>query len=512
MRLIYYIPAILLGKSLQGCGDSSLQSAPTNANSAEGTAGTTSDNTPSITLMESLVVADSGAAIVKSKKKKPVVQPTPAQLPPRQPPAQMEFPYTRADWNNRGIRGISNQGNMCFMSSALQLLLHAAPLRRLMEESLPLFQTGQFTLAYADLVELFNQQWGSHYVENQPMTIRDNVYASILALASRNMLRSGQQADSGEFLSLILSIINREFAGHVRAAIGSNPIEKIFRIEAQKHAPHAESHNCVASHATFEMDSMVTEIFLTTETMAEILTPQQADRITNGQPVIFSLGYLFDHSFFSRHDFTHFRYCHLCGQPVDQTSGIEISVEHFPEILTISIKREAGSIFDNFVRPEMQIEFNRDGDRAVNGGHVRDGVIYDLTGFIVHVPGHYYAYSRHPDTGIWYEFNDSRVNRIDPSQNPINYARQVSNTARPLIFMYQKQQAPTVVPDYLTRIDSAITAAAVAATSAPSSGQPSGSLSGSPSAQPSGQPSGSPIGSPPGSQSGQPSGARTNSP
>jgi hypothetical protein len=150
----------------------------------------------------------------------------------------------------------------------------------------------------------------------------------------------------------------------------------------------------------------------------------------------------------------------MCHGPVDQNIDLEIDVVRFPEILTIKNVREMTSL-SQFVIPDMILEINKTGTVV---GHIRqdaelklvDGIVYDLIGFTLHVPGHYYSCVKHPDTGDWYIANDGSVTPVPKDLHPISYARSRSPSVRPLIFMYQKRRNDD--PQYMNKIREAVIA------------------------------------------------------
>jgi len=112
--------------------------------------------------------------------------------------------------------------------------------------------------------------------------------------------------------------------------------------------------------------------------------------------------------------------CEKCKKRRKCTKRFQIEI--FPKILVIHLKRFSGTRYRTKLDTKVSFPFELNlSEFAANSGDKRkQSPTYSLYGVSNHMGGthggHYTAYCKHPDTGRWHGYNDSRVNEISSSK------------------------------------------------------------------------------------------------
>ena len=330
----------------------------------------------------------------------------PTSAPPRPPPPPVASPVVRSPnlhfvmdpetFRDRGIVGIPNTVNLCFISSPLQLLLHVPQLRTLIYNlaNHELVIEG-FSPVLGDLVYLFNKVWGDGWPNPAPagtyplVHIQARLYASIVGQRTQFGVIHRQPGNSDVFTSRFLAYI---------------------RDELDRLVPGQGFRNFFTP--TLEAPGRPVESLIIS------LMPDMA-RTGYARLESLILNWFRDQN---RYRFT----------------------EPFPTIITFEFVGEINRSVD----PPLVLTLingrpiDRDDPRAS-----ADAVVlepreqYNLIGYTVHTGNHYKAVVRHPDTGAWFQIDDDRVDPI-PGHDP----RQPIIMAHPAFvitnIMYSKQEIP----------------------------------------------------------------------
>ena len=105
-----------------------------------------------------------------------------------------------------------------------------------------------------------------------------------------------------------------------------------------------------------------------------------------------------------------------------------------PNILILVLNRGKGIQFN--VKLEFYTELNL--TYFVEARQINEIIIYDLIGVVTHMgesgaSGHFIANCKSPINGLWYQYNDDLVSRIQ------DFNSQILNYAMPYIQFYQKR-------------------------------------------------------------------------
>ena len=321
----------------------------------------------------------------------------------------------------RGIRGIRNVGNSCFISAALQLILHAAPLRQYLMTSALNIPRDLTTDLFSDLVNVFNDQWGDAYRPHEEIDISTTLYRSLLSSVPSSVFTRGQIGDSAEILSVILDRIGRINKG----LVPNGPIHRIFNMKISRLV------NDLCPYYSVPTDRHHTDISMPLSSLVSEIAPRLEDlvphfggkRITAETCIDLSL--LLD--VYVLHAQIDSGICKHCHESAD-VSHPQFEPIALPQVLMISITRRE---FMNPIQVTSEMDIY--------------GRKYDLSGFVIYYGVHYIAYFKHPDTSVWYIADDSTVIKItgDPivhsDHNYINSAKLQQLSPDRRIFMYTRR-------------------------------------------------------------------------
>ena len=143
--------------------------------------------------------------------------------------------------------------------------------------------------------------------------------------------------------------------------------------------------------------------------------------------------------------------CPKCNAVEATQATRKIGLQHTPDVLLIQLKRFKQDSEGAFKRKNVLVEFpvtelnlsefcgaptNQSSDPV---SCLNNNQIYDLSAVINHIDSkkHYTTLAKHADTGVWYEYDDSKCTRITTEHIISHVGRR-----RAYILVYQRRRSP----------------------------------------------------------------------
>ncbi|CAL7942582.1 unnamed protein product [Xylocopa violacea] len=336
-----------------------------------------------------------------------------------------------------GLNGLRNIGNTCFMNSVIQCLSNTRPLLEylLNEQYLADINTttssmkGALIKAFSQVIHELWEVGGDHVVNTTALKTQ------IQRFAPRFMGYS--QQDAQEFLRYLLEGLHEDVN---RVTVKPQPIHTDIP------EMYTDSQKAVESWKRYlrSEDSMIVDVFV--GQLRSSLHCTSCDHVSvtldpfwdlslpiPARSGMVKLSQCLEH--FTREevlDGDEKPTCSKCQMRRKCTKSF--SIQKFPKILVIHLKRF--SPMERFrSKLNVMVDFPLTGlDLSAFAAPRVPGCTYNLYGVANHSgtthSGHYTAYCKHPYSGEWHEYNDSRVSVVP--------ARSVSSTEAYVLF-YEQQ-------------------------------------------------------------------------
>jgi ubiquitin C-terminal hydrolase len=273
-----------------------------------------------------------------------------------------------------GICGLTNNGNTCFMNSALQCLSNIPDLRVwAKDQHVPIAKDGtNIVHAYCRLIQAM---WSGKEPHVNPQEIKD------IVSRSAPMFSDHGQKDSHEFMNSLLNALERTEAKPI--------VADLFYIHTQSQV------TCGRCQSIDQTDQTTTFLPLP-------LTSSTSNRHET------SLERLIQ-DFSREEDLTGLYYCHHCSQYTHARQKTTIQ-RSSPRVLIVQLQRFPFDGTDRKV--ETFVRYQLEYDHLLSNNDP-----YRLCAVSVHVgslaSGHYTTFARHETTDRWYQFNDLSVVEIN---------------------------------------------------------------------------------------------------
>lgn len=327
--------------------------------------------------------------------------------------------------SERGLTGLQNIGNTCFLNSVIQCLSNTRPLLEyiLGQDYLKEIRYPSQSLLIKRFAELIQNIWDDHRSLVSTLPLK----SALVLYAPR--FNGYSQHDAQEFLRYLLEGLHQEVNRAEQVQLRSDSIQSRNR--------HSDSLSATETWQKYLKtdNSKVVDIF--GGLLKSILKCTYCGfASTVFEPfwdLSLSIPFENDHTrvqklhlshclnFFTKEeklDGQEKPFCEKCK--TTQTCIKRILIHRFPRVLVIHLKRFSGNgnahKIDNHVDyPLLGLNMG-----AYSSEAQFQNVSYNLYGVINHFGtchfGHYTAYCKHPYSGRWHRFNDRSVSQINPDQ------------------------------------------------------------------------------------------------
>jgi ubiquitin carboxyl-terminal hydrolase 22/27/51 len=334
------------------------------------------------------------------------------------------------------MRGLVNMGSTCFMSSALQVLLHCDPLigyflssGHALKKCSKRSKAGAGSVCLAcEFDTLFNQNYAGQSSPYAPHQLLHAIWRSSKHLAGY------EQQDAHEFLISTLNQLHTDLGGSHFAC--KCPVHLTFTGVLQSDVTCS---SCGTVNASFDP-------FL--DISLDILTSHGSDFVVDPNGSSLTLSECFQLFTFAEKLSPNTYMCSACNHTYQEATK-QLSIRKAPEILTIHLKRFEHSFntvkIDTFLQFPLEfsifdyttegVHLNNELTRisAMSGGlsptiidplynqkKYGASLLYRLIGIINHLgnvdSGHYVSYAVHPnDPAVWFKFDDATVSKVPVS-------------------------------------------------------------------------------------------------
>lgn len=339
-----------------------------------------------------------------------------------------------------GEIGLLNEGNTCYMNSALQCLVHIPEIQHYFLNGTYEQQQRYFFKSRSNILKEFGDQLKLLLVslcdENDKRPIRPVSFRKILSIFKPSFATAEQQ-DAHECLNVILDILSESLKMHVNINISgqiqsSSDDRKVNAFQQYKQFLSKNGYSFVTSHFFGQFDGTITCKRCTKSSYRydpysslEVEIPQTAGSIYDCLD-----NYCYQEVLSGDNSY----HCSTCKQSTDATKLLRIWT--LPTILIIQLKRfgnnslgtkMGGNSMGNFSKNNKYIHFPKQLNMTKYVTHpvavdennkIRGLQMYDLIGIVEHSGtlhgGHYVA--KCLVNGKWLLFNDGAVSAMTENQ------------------------------------------------------------------------------------------------
>ena len=326
----------------------------------------------------------------------------------------------------KGIIGLKNLTNTCFMNSSLQCLSH---IKAFYDEIKKEKILGKLGLAFDELlVKMYSDKLEDKYYT--PSNIL-NVMSSHF-----NQYKERRQQGANEFISNFLSVFHEELNSnkHEEKVFDEPKNEFLKKKFKKKYEFYLKNKSIIIDlfYGNIVRQTICRTCNSVINALYSIFNILELSIYKNRKDNEICLEQLFE-SYFSKQDDDYPIFCKTCGKEVKSHSKTEIV--HCPDILIIYINKVIDNkYYDNYIN--FPNELNLENYIMLDTTKKKN---YGLIGFIEHtgseLGGHYTSKCKNFEDGKWFEFNDSFV---DETSIP-NFKENDSKSQNVIILFYQRQ-------------------------------------------------------------------------
>lgn len=318
-------------------------------------------------------------------------------------------------YKNKGLNGLANLGNTCFINSCMQIVSHTYELNQVLDKDLTKnklknIHDTELILEWDSLRKL---TWSKTDVIISPEKFINTIH-KVSHAKKMEIFNGYEQNDVAEFLVFLIDCFHNSLSREISISISGKPKNntdltalKCFEMIKNRYAKdYSEIWNLFYAVHVSEISRLDNNkvISSTPEPYFMIDLPIPPD---NKSPTLYDC---FDH-YCKKENIEHFK---------DENAGEFVEVERklmfwsFPSILTIDLKRfNAHNLQKNQVFVRFPVEELDLSNYVV--GYKKSNYKYELYGVCNHSGGvhggHYTSYVKNAN-GKWYHFNDTSVNEI----------------------------------------------------------------------------------------------------
>jgi len=319
-------------------------------------------------------------------------------------------------YNNKGLSGLANLGNTCFINSCMQVLSHTYELNNFLNEESykKKLQQKYDSVLLLEWDNLRKLMWNSNCIVSPGKFIK--TIQKIAQIKEMNMFTGFSQNDLPEFLLFVIDCFHTSLSREIKMTISGNPenetdkvaIQCFEMIKKMYSKEYSEIWNLFYAVHVSEITDLASGKQLK-------ITPEPYFMIDLPIPTDYKSPSLID-------CFEHYVNGEILegenawfNEETKQKTDIRKKIQFwsFPSILVIDLKRFNARNQKNQILVSFPIE-NLDLSKYVIG-YKKNTYKYDLYGVCNHsggvLGGHYTSYVKNAN-GNWYHFNDTSVSEL----------------------------------------------------------------------------------------------------
>lgn len=319
-------------------------------------------------------------------------------------------------YNNKGLSGLANLGNTCFINSCMQVLSHTYELNNFLNEESykKKLQQKYDSVLLLEWDNLRKLMWNSNCIVSPGKFIK--TIQKIAQIKEMNMFTGFSQNDLPEFLLFVIDCFHTSLSREIKMTISGNPenetdkvaIQCFEMIKKMYSKEYSEIWNLFYAVHVSEITDLASGKQLK-------ITPEPYFMIDLPIPSDYKSPSLID-------CFEHYVNGEILegenawfNEETKQKTDIRKKIQFwsFPSILVIDLKRFNARNQKNQILVSFPIE-NLDLSKYVIG-YKKNTYKYDLYGVCNHsggvLGGHYTSYVKNAN-GNWYHFNDTSVSEL----------------------------------------------------------------------------------------------------